>query len=76
MYISAYYDSQHSMVYRSLLDGSNLETFINLPYPVLGMAIDYRHPRLYVMLSNGEIQSYATDLSQPWMTRVYYFQSK
>ena len=75
VYISAYYDAQHSLVYRSLLDGSNLETFITLNYPVLGMTLDYRHPRLYVMLSNGDIESYATDASQPWKTRIYSFKS-
>ncbi|CAF3395990.1 unnamed protein product [Rotaria socialis] len=73
LYISAYYDAQHSFVYRSLLDGSNLEIFLTLQYPVLSMTIDYRHPRLYVLLSNGEIESYAIDESQPWKTSVYYF---
>ncbi|UJR31341.1 hypothetical protein I4U23_018836 [Adineta vaga] len=73
LYISAYYDAQHSLIYRSLLDGSNLETFINLYQPVLSMTIDYRHPRLYVILSNGEIESYAIDSSQPWQTSVHRF---
>jgi hypothetical protein len=73
VYISAYYDAQHSLIYRSLLDGSNLETFISLYQPVLGMTVDYRHPRLYVMLSNGEIESYAIDSSQPWKTNIYRF---
>jgi len=40
------------------------------------MTIDYRHPRLYVLLSNGEIESYAIDSSQPWKTNIYFFQSK
>ncbi|CAF0998634.1 unnamed protein product [Adineta steineri] len=72
LYISAYYDAQHSFIYRSLLDGSNLEIFLILQYPVLSMTIDYRHPRLYVMLSNGKIESYAIDSSQPWKTDVYF----
>jgi len=76
LYISAYYDAQHSLIYRCLLDGSNLETFINLYQPVLSMTIDYRHPRLYVILSNGEIESYAIDSSQPWKTKIYHFKSK
>lgn len=76
LYISAYYDAQHSLIYRSLLDGSNLETFISLFQPVLSMTIDYRHPRLYVMLSNGEIESYALDSSQPWKTSVHRFKGK
>lgn len=76
LYISAYYDAQHSFVYRSLLDGSNLEIFLTVSYPVLSMTLDYRHPRLYVLLSNGEIESYAIDESQPWKTSVYRFQSK
>ncbi|CAF1201178.1 unnamed protein product [Rotaria sordida] len=75
LYISAYYDAQHSFVYRSLLDGSNLEIFLTLQYPVLSMTIDYRHPRLYVLLSNGEIESYAIDKSQPWKINVYYFKN-
>ncbi|CAF3052787.1 unnamed protein product [Rotaria socialis] len=75
LYISAYYDAQHSLVYRSLLDGSNLETFISLHRPVLSMTIDYRHPRLYVILSSGEIESYAIDSSQPWKKTVYYFKN-
>ncbi|CAF1341226.1 unnamed protein product [Rotaria sordida] len=75
LYISAYYDSQHSFIYRSLLDGSNLETFISLYQPVLSMTIDYRHPRLYVILSNGEIESYAIDSSQPWKTNLYQFKN-
>jgi hypothetical protein len=37
------------------------------------MTVDYRHPRLYVMLSNGEIESYAIDSSQPWKTNIYRF---
>ncbi|CAF0938219.1 unnamed protein product [Adineta steineri] len=73
VYISTYYDAQHSLIYRSLLDGSNLETFINLYQPVLSMTIDYRHLRLYAMLSNGEIESYAIDSSQPWKTNIYRF---
>jgi hypothetical protein len=73
LYISSYYDAQHSFIYRSLLDGSNLEIFLTLQYPVLSMTIDYRHPRLYVMLSNGEIESYSIDISQPWKTSVYHF---
>lgn len=73
MYISSYYDAQHSLIYRSLLDGSNLETFINLYEPVLWMTIDYRHPRLYVILSSGQIESYSIDSSQPWRTIVYSF---
>jgi hypothetical protein len=40
------------------------------------MTIDYRHPRLYVMLSNGMIESYAIDSSQPWRMNVYHFKSK
>jgi hypothetical protein len=76
LYISAYYDAQHSVIYRSLLDGSNLEVFIHLYQPVLSMTIDYRHPRLYVMLANGEIESYAMDSSQPWKTSVFQFKSK
>jgi hypothetical protein len=40
------------------------------------MTIDYRHPRLYVMLANGEIECYAIDASQPWKTSVYQFKSK
>lgn len=76
LYISAYYDAQHSLIYRSLLDGSNLETFISLFQPVLSMTLDYRHPRLYVMLSNGEIESYALDSSQPWKTSVHRFKGK
>ena len=40
------------------------------------MTIDYRHPRLYVILSNGEIESYSIDISQPWKTSVYHFKSK
>lgn len=75
-YISAYYDGQHSLIYRCLLDGSNLETFISLYQPVLSMTMDYRHPRLYVMLANGEIESYAIDSSQPWKTKIYRFKSK
>ncbi|UJR15454.1 hypothetical protein I4U23_002397 [Adineta vaga] len=71
LYISAYYDAQHSFVYRSLLDGSNLEIFLTLPYPVLSMTIDYRHPRLYTILSNGDIDSYTTDSNQPWKTNIY-----
>ncbi len=76
LYISAYYDSQHSFIYRSLLDGSNLEVFLILDYPVLSMTIDYRHPRLYVLLSNGEIESYSIDTSQPWKKNIYNFNSK
>ena len=75
LYISAYYDAQHSFVYRSLLDGSNLRVFLTLDYPTLSMALDYRHPRLYVLLSNGEIESYSIDISQPWKRSVYHFQS-
>jgi hypothetical protein len=63
------------MIYRCLLDGSNLVTFIHLYQPVLSMTIDYRHPRLYVMLANGQIESYAIDSSQPWKTNVYQFKS-
>jgi hypothetical protein len=40
------------------------------------MTIDYRHPRLYVILSNGEIESYSIDSSQPWKISVYHFKSK
>ena len=40
------------------------------------MTIDYRHPRLYVILSNGEIESYSIDSSQPWKTSVYHFKNK
>ena len=76
LYISAYYDAQHSLIYRSLLDGSNLETFTSLFQPVLSMTIDYRHPRLYIMLSNGEIESDALDSSQPWKTSVHRFKGK
>jgi len=76
LYISAYYDAQHSFVYRSLLDGTNLEIFLTLEYPVLSMTVDYRHPRLYVLLSNGLIESYSIDRSQPWKMNVYRFQSK
>ena len=75
LYISTYYDAQHSFVYRSFLDGSNLQIFITLHYPVLSMTIDYRHPRLYVLLSNGEIESYATDSSQPWKSTLHQFTS-
>ena len=75
LYISAYYDAQHSFVYRSLLDGSNLKLFLTLDYPTLSMTLDYRHPRLYVLLSNGEIESYSIDASQPWKSSVYHFQS-
>jgi hypothetical protein len=64
------------MIYRCLLDGSNLEIFISLYQPVLSMTIDYRHPRLYVMLANGEIESYAIDSSQPWKKNIYHFKSK
>ncbi|CAF1500938.1 unnamed protein product, partial [Adineta ricciae] len=71
LYISAYYDAQHSFVYRSLLDGSNLEIFLTLQYPVLSMTVDYRHPRLYLMLSNGDIESYTTDTHQAWKTSIY-----
>lgn len=63
------------MIYRSLLDGSNLETIITLNHPVLGMTIDYRHPRLYAMLSNGDIESYSIDGSQPWKALVYSLKS-
>ncbi len=76
LYVSAYYDAQHSFIYRSLLDGSNLEIFLTLQYSVLSMTIDYRHPRLYVILSNGEIESYSIDSSQPWKISVYHFKSK
>ena len=76
VYISTYYDAQHSFIYRSLLDGSNLEIFLTLHYPVLSMTIDFRHPRLYALLSNGEIESYATDSSQPWKTTLHQFLSK
>lgn len=75
LYISAYYDAQHSFVYRSLLDGSNLKLFLTLDYPTLSMTVDYRHPRLYVLLSNGEIESYSIDASQPWKSSVYHFQN-
>jgi hypothetical protein len=40
------------------------------------MTIDYRHPRLYVLLSNGEIESYSIDTSQPWKTSIYHFKGK
>jgi len=39
------------------------------------MTIDYRHPRLYIILSNGEIESYSIDISQPWKQNVYNFQN-
>ncbi|CAF4022418.1 unnamed protein product [Rotaria magnacalcarata] len=39
------------------------------------MTIDYRHPRLYVVLSTGEIESYAIDSSQPWKKTVYHFKN-
>lgn len=64
------------MIYRCLLDGSNLVTFISLYQPVLSMALDYRHPRLYAMLADGHIESYAIDSSQPWKTNIYQFKSK
>lgn len=64
------------MIYRCLLDGSNLVTFISLYQPVLSMTLDYRHPRLYVMLADGHIESYAIDSSQPWKTNIYQFKSK
>ena len=51
-------------------------TFISLYQPVLSMTLDYRHPRLYVMLADGQIESYAIDSSQPWKNNVYQFKSK
>lgn len=76
LYLSAYYDGQHSMIYRCLLDGSNLEVFLHLSQPVLTMTIDYRHPRLFAILADGLIESYAIDSSQPWKKTLYQLQSR
>lgn len=76
LYLSAYYDGQHSIVYRCLLDGSNLEVFLHLSQPVLTMTIDYRHPRVYVVLADGLIESYAIDSSQPWKKAIYQLHSR
>ncbi|CAF1101829.1 unnamed protein product, partial [Didymodactylos carnosus] len=78
LYISGYFDSQRSSIYRSWLDGSNLEVFIpHVSSPILSMVIDYRHPQLYALLSNGlnhsEIVSYSLNDKQPWKRTIYAF---
>ncbi|CAF0737282.1 unnamed protein product [Didymodactylos carnosus] len=78
LYISSYFDSQHSLIYRSWLDGSKLEVFIqHVSSPILSMAIDYRHAQLYVLLSNGldhsEIVSYSLNNKQSWKKTIYAF---
>lgn len=76
LYISAYYDAQHSFVYRSFLDGSNLEVLLTLHYPILSLTVDYRHPTFYLLLSNGDIESYIIDTQSTWKTMLYQFRCK